>query len=346
MQWLVYFLGVALMSGGVGALYSSIDLSGTERGTMLALTGTISLCGGVMTLGIGFILSAVNGISRSLRSNAGVGHAKAGKAQDAVAGVPRAPEGGQAEAVALAEPAPVEFARPALRLPRVSPGIAAAAAATAGVGAFVAGKALAARPAAAPPIERRVDPLLAQAESWEAGDWQVEPVAAQALADDPEAAHAGMERIETVQHAAAQGDEAHVEGAHVETADAETADVETARHVEAEYADAGPGVAAMDTAFAGQQSFAEIETAQGDEAPPPIAHDAAHADMAVPPAPLPEPVVVGRYNAGGAAYVMYSDGSIEAETPHGHYRFNSMSELKAFIEDKAAQEGTRELAGL
>jgi hypothetical protein len=41
--------------------------------------------------------------------------------------------------------------------------------------------------------------------------------------------------------------------------------------------------------------------------------------------------VVGTYDAGGNAYVMYSDGSIEADTPNGRFRFTSLDELKDFI---------------
>jgi hypothetical protein len=45
-----------------------------------------------------------------------------------------------------------------------------------------------------------------------------------------------------------------------------------------------------------------------------------------------EPQIIGHYDAHGAHYTMYSDGSIDAETPHGVYRFASMEELKRFIE--------------
>jgi hypothetical protein len=41
--------------------------------------------------------------------------------------------------------------------------------------------------------------------------------------------------------------------------------------------------------------------------------------------------VVGTYSSGGNFYIMYSDGSIEAETPAGKFRFNSLDELKDFI---------------
>jgi hypothetical protein len=42
--------------------------------------------------------------------------------------------------------------------------------------------------------------------------------------------------------------------------------------------------------------------------------------------------VVGRYQAGGASYVLYSDGTIEVETDAGIHRFASMRDLKTFLE--------------
>jgi hypothetical protein len=46
----------------------------------------------------------------------------------------------------------------------------------------------------------------------------------------------------------------------------------------------------------------------------------------------PRPAIIGRYEAHGTHYTMYADGSIDAETAHGVYRFASMEELKRFIE--------------
>lgn len=65
------------------------------------------------------------------------------------------------------------------------------------------------------------------------------------------------------------------------------------------------------------------------------------------PSPAPEkaaepagaPSVIGSYNSGDNRYVMYSDGSIEAETPQGMFRFGSLDELKEFI--ATGQGGTR-----
>ncbi|HEY8382787.1 MAG TPA: hypothetical protein VIL09_11625 [Microvirga sp.] len=41
--------------------------------------------------------------------------------------------------------------------------------------------------------------------------------------------------------------------------------------------------------------------------------------------------IIGTYNSGDNRYVMFSDGSIEAETPEGLFRFASLDELKEFI---------------
>jgi len=53
----------------------------------------------------------------------------------------------------------------------------------------------------------------------------------------------------------------------------------------------------------------------------------------------PKPEIIGNYEAHGAHYTMYADGSIEAETQHGLYRFSSIEELKRFIEGEESGEG-------
>lgn len=51
-------------------------------------------------------------------------------------------------------------------------------------------------------------------------------------------------------------------------------------------------------------------------------------------------VVVGTYNSGENRYVMFSDGSIEAQTPGGVFRFQSLDELKEFIAAGGEGSGT------
>jgi hypothetical protein len=50
-----------------------------------------------------------------------------------------------------------------------------------------------------------------------------------------------------------------------------------------------------------------------------------------PKEPPPPPTLVGRYSAGSANYSIFSDGSIEAETDQGAFKFGSMSEFKSYI---------------
>lgn len=78
-----------------------------------------------------------------------------------------------------------------------------------------------------------------------------------------------------------------------------------------------------------------------EPAPPPFVPKIA-SRFAPEPQPAPpveaaaeEATVIGRYQTDGTAYVMYSDGSIDAETDRGAFRFGSLAELKAFIERSA-----------
>ena len=51
-------------------------------------------------------------------------------------------------------------------------------------------------------------------------------------------------------------------------------------------------------------------------------------------APEAPPSLVGRYSAGGANYMIFSDGSIEAETPEGTFKFASMIEFKHYLAER------------
>lgn len=77
--------------------------------------------------------------------------------------------------------------------------------------------------------------------------------------------------------------------------------------------------------------FAAPEPAPEPPALRPALDDAASVPAETPPA-VPSLDVVGTYVSGGNTYVMFSDGSIEAETPRGRFTFESLEELKAFVE--------------
>jgi hypothetical protein len=94
--------------------------------------------------------------------------------------------------------------------------------------------------------------------------------------------------------------------------------------------------------FAGISRQETVEAEPATEAAP--QDESETTDLAVeeePPAsefiPDPVPTVVGTYSAGGNLYVMFSDGSIEAETSRGTFRFSSLDELKAYV--AASEQG-------
>jgi hypothetical protein len=52
--------------------------------------------------------------------------------------------------------------------------------------------------------------------------------------------------------------------------------------------------------------------------------------------PETPPTLIGRYASGGANYMIFSDGSIEAETDEGAFKFASMGAFKKFLLDRNA----------
>lgn len=89
---------------------------------------------------------------------------------------------------------------------------------------------------------------------------------------------------------------------------------ETSPHEDPREAGSGHGSAVP-------RDAAAVESVAGGDAEKPTGHSAE-------PPPAHE---IGRYSSGGNSYVMFADGSIEAETPNGNFRFGSLDELKRFI---------------
>lgn len=82
---------------------------------------------------------------------------------------------------------------------------------------------------------------------------------------------------------------------------------------------------------------AEIAEPKAEQA----ASEQAEAEPAKPDQPADSPLeVIGTYSSGGNTYVMFADGTIEAETPRGRFNFNSLEELKDFV-DSGGEHETR-----
>jgi hypothetical protein len=95
------------------------------------------------------------------------------------------------------------------------------------------------------------------------------------------------------------------------------------------------GVDEVEAPYQPADNVAEGEHAATHEdaaGPEPGAH-AQDPDEPAPVAPpTPEPAVIGRYTSGNTTYVMFADGSIEAETPSGILHFASLADLKVYVE--------------
>ena len=50
--------------------------------------------------------------------------------------------------------------------------------------------------------------------------------------------------------------------------------------------------------------------------------------------PEPRPGLIGRYSSGGANYMIFDDGSIEAETGDGTFKFASMGDFKRYLAER------------
>ncbi len=54
--------------------------------------------------------------------------------------------------------------------------------------------------------------------------------------------------------------------------------------------------------------------------------------------PEEPPSLIGRYSSGGANYMIFADGSIEAETQEGTFKFASMGDFKQYLADRKAHK--------
>jgi hypothetical protein len=111
-------------------------------------------------------------------------------------------------------------------------------------------------------------------------------------------------------------------------ADIYNRDLEEAREPEADERDER---ADRGETLADAESEHELETAS-EIAPAPVQPDLEEEpEEEIAPDASEPATVVGTYNSGDNKYVMFSDGSIEAQTPSGVFRFKSLDELKEFI---------------
>lgn len=135
-------------------------------------------------------------------------------------------------------------------------------------------------------------------------------------------------------------------------------DSDTAESAEAPAETAGEPAAEQDEEIAAPEPAGEPEQPSQDEtghvvveAPEPAAELAAQPEDEDAPEPVSpeagapaqpassEEGIVGAYQVGDAHFTIYADGSIQARTPDGDYKFASMDELKAYLASEKSRLG-------
>jgi hypothetical protein len=327
----VIVFGVFIFLLGLVVAWNSYGIIQVERGWSMVISGTIAFSAGLILIALGLILRQLKILSASAAQVA-LFLARAGQsgaAAQQVAPVERAPEAETTveQAPAAEEAASVEQAR-APGEDFAAPPPAWMTRATTYSAAFGAA--------------RKVEPDAAPEEEFaeENTDWLAKAVAEEVAAQED------LFQERPVHEAAAEEPAAAAAVAHEAPAHEYPAEDEREETVVEPAANAGHG---WENAVEELIEEPEEIGALAHEPSEPLApHGPDHVPEPAPEprdeavyeepeetAPPPTPAILGEYEANGARYTLYADGSIDAETAHGVYRFASMNELKRFLERSA-----------
>ncbi len=275
MRWLIFALGVALALGGAASIVSGVPYIRIESGWTEVIAGTTALSGGIVTLGLGAVLSALRSLEMRLVA-------------------------GQSSIVVDESSVALRTTKP-LSSPLVETGLASDEAAIAP--SFAAGRDTTPTPTTRPLMGRLKSKLSTMGTL---ANERPEPSVNLVAAIDPSSAAPSTRR---------DRDEASAlyppEGNALDLAPRRSSARPSAATLTRGEADVGI------PSLIPSQNIAAVETGPGTET-------------------QEAPTVVGRYESGGATYVLFSDGTIEVETEAGTHRFASMEELKAYIDQQDA----------
>jgi hypothetical protein len=373
MSYLVFALGALLSLCGAFAVAAGYGIIQVERGWAGVIAGATALSGGIVTIALGFILHSLSGLHALLKTGKGLTPLprELGEAEASELG----PEPGltfnpEASMVSEAGPPPATMppaaglrtwpqrpARPDLTPARnflKSRGTMSAARGTpesdfalvsrAGPSVSQAAMEPPSEPGFAMPGEvaaaKSEDEAKTRPASTPAGEPPAEPAwnadGEPGLFDDDQAKEPPIEARLQEPHIDL-GEPARESGPRV-TWPAEMASIDAILS-EGHLIEPDP---ALDARREGAKPSPEaIEPESVDPAPPFVAEALPAADPhepsppAVPASGEAGLAIVGRYESEGTSYVMYADGSIEARSERGVFHFQSMAELKAFMEAQA-----------
>ena len=343
MSYLVFALGVLLSLCGAFAIAAGYGIIQVERGWAGVIAGATTLSGGIVTIALGFILHSLSGLRALLKTGKGSTPLPRELGEDEASEF--GPEPGLASMVSEAAPPPATMP-PAAGLrtwPQrpTRPNLTPARNFLKSRGTMSAARGT---PESVPklPLVSRAASSVSQAamEPPSEPDFAMPGEVAAAKSEDeaktpPTSTPAGEAPAEPTWNA--DGEPGLLDGPRV-TWPAEMASIDAILS-EDHLIEPDP---ALDGREEGAKPSPEaIEPPSVDPGPPFVAEALPPADPrepsppAVPAAGEAGLAIVGRYESEGTSYVMYADGSIEARSERGVFHFQSMAELKAFMEAQA-----------
>ncbi|WP_020175459.1 hypothetical protein [Methyloferula stellata] len=340
MSYIVFVLGALLAIAGGLSVYDGSSIITLERGWAEVIAGSVALTGGIVTIGLAMVLHKLQALHGLYKTSVRVAPTPA----DSIAVAPPFAAKPPAVKPPAIEPPPVAAVAPATPPPL--------AAVESNAGQRRDGPGLwppAARPAYTPepePLEETVPVSSAMFEEVETSLTALNPppVEEAAMPQTPRPSAAALSLDEMWKRVTEEIDRpifppereaafspppVEPEVAAAEHPAEPDAPVETAATIEPEPQIEDPT----------PEPVEEI-AAEAPAAPNPAHVETPAEELYTPPVepPMAEPAVIGRYEAEGTSYLMFADGSIEAQSEAGIFRFASMAELKAFIEDRQAVE--------
>ncbi len=372
MSYIVFVLGALLAVVGGLSVYDGYSIITLERGWAEVIAGSVALTGGIVTIGLGMVLQklqALHGLFKTSVASVRVPPAPA----EAIRVAPLAASSPPPIEPLAAEPPPAPSVAPHMPPPLSAASPLTAAEASSGQRRDVPGlwppAPRPAAPVAAPPARpvyaQEPEPLEDAVPVSSAMFEEVEtslaapnppPVEEAAAPQTPRPSAAALSLDEMWKRVteeierpilSRERDTAFSPPPPVEAVAPATehpadldASAETPSAIEPESGIDEPepiGEAEAEAPAVGEEAAAEPEDHVRAEAPSPTHAEPPAEERHTPPPvepPVAEPAVIGRYEAEGTAYLMFADGSIEAQSEAGIFRFASMAELKAFIEER------------
>ncbi len=358
MSYFVLVLGGLLALGGAVALFTSYGIILVERGWAGVIAGTTALASGVVTIALGLILHRLSSLHELLKSGDG----------ERARGLAEADTGASlsaqtAQYIPAPEAAPNSGAVPPASGLRAWPQRQARAFYSPGRTFFKA------RGAAVPAPPRVRDPPPIPSEGNEGAADVLSEAGLGPTTPAETAGEAGigqdmLVRSGPADETGAEGQRSGRRGPGLLQDDAGT-EPRTARplpEMPIPETPIGPGEVSVETwpgnGWPAQPTIVpeagHIAEKEGPEVPVPEVREAASLEplrgafeagtgaLRAEAGPGSEPpisgdtlAIVGRYEAEGASFVRYADGSIEARTDHAVFHFKSMDELKRFMDSQA-----------